>query len=174
MNLEAIENAIFDWVTSVVPEDVTIFWDEPEAPRPDDPSIGLSLISGPGSIGLDELLPVAGNPDAFRIKGPRTFLLSVDAYGKTAFQMLSDIVTSMSDDNAMWVLQKESVTVLKTSTPRDLSRRMETKYEKRAQMDFDLLATEDKIIIPGYVRSVSIAPNGGDIQGQTIEVDDDE
>lgn len=165
MNFAAIEDAIFNWVTTVLDPAVTVIWDEPDKPRPESPSARLSFLQGPTTLGLDEIRDNPADPQGYRILGQRTMVLSVMAYGDLSFQIISDLQTSMADPNLMDVLHAVNVSILSSSSMRDVTTPLETKYEKRAQMDFNLLASEDKAITPGTVSGISLESQTGAIEG---------
>lgn len=169
MQFEAIHQAIFDWVKSAVSETpgVTIYWDEPDAPRPPMPAVRISFLTGPTMVGQDSLSPVANNPNQFKITGRRTMLLSVNAYGDEAMQLLSDLQTSISNPLDMEILSAVRVSVLNTSAPRDINTALETKIESRGQMDITLLATEEKIVGLSYIESTEVL---GHVSGNDLTV----
>ncbi len=174
MNIETIQAAVFSWANAALNADpaaptTTVYWDEPEAPKPAAPALRLNLIAGPTMFGLDELRSVAGDADAFEIVGPRSFMLSVTAFGSTAFQLIADLQTSISDPTQMQVLEAANVAVLSTSSPRDVTVPLETKFETRAQIDVTLLATEDKVVTPGVIGKVAIDSTVGSETGQIID-----
>lgn len=169
MNFSNINKALFAWVKSAVAgvSGVTVFWEtgDPNAPKPNPPSVKLSWLTGPTMLGLDELRPTAANPDAFEIVGSRQMMLSVNAYGSgtDALQILSDLQTSISDPGAMAGLGAVNVSVLRTSPPRDINVATNTRIESRTQMDITLLATERKAL-PG-VTPIEAAELGAEISG---------
>lgn len=164
MDLAPIKTGIYQWVSAVHPNPVTVIWDEPEGPRPADPSVRLSFISPPSRIGMDELRP-ADAEDGFRIVGPREMLLSVTAHGENSDSLVSDLEDSVSDPTKMEILKVSGISILYNSKARDVTVAIETKYDKRTQMDFTLLATKDTEIQVGEIREVSITTNVGGIPG---------
>lgn len=170
MNFAAIEAAVYQWVDASVPDGVTVIWDLPDAPRPQGSSIRLSFISGPTMIGHDEIRDVPESETAFRIVGPRSLVLSVTAYGTDCFQIISDLQNSLSDPDKRAILSTQNITVLNQTSIRDVTVALETKYERRAQLDFSMLVSEDITINPGVVEHVEVTASVEDITG-TISVD---
>lgn len=168
MDYAAIKAAIYAWVSSAVGA-VPVVWDEPEAPRPPLPSIRLSFTVAPSRIGVDELRPDESSADAFRIVGPRPFELGVTAYGNNAFQLISQIETSVSNPYAMALLQAANVSVLSNSPNRDVSANLKTKSETRAQMDFSMLTMENTLIQPGSIEATEV---GADLYSDPADGDD--
>lgn len=160
MNFGNIKAAIYQWVAAVHGAPVTVVWDEPEAPRPHDPSVRLSFISPPSRIGIDELRP-GDLEDQFRIVGPREMLLAVTAYGDDSDALIMALETSVSDPSKMAILYAEGVTILENTKARDVTVAVETKFEKRTQMDFTLLTMEDLPIEVGEITEVEITSDIG-------------
>lgn len=170
MNFADIKSAIYDcldaYLNGVSPV-ATIYWGEPNAPRPANPSVRLKLIGGPGMLGQDELRDVDGDPDAFLVTGPRELTLSVTTYGDTALQMISDLQTMLGMyEHVETTLSVANVSVLETTAPRDLSTALDTEQEQRAQFDVMLLATEEVSSEPGVIEDVEAESSIGGNQGQ--------
>ncbi len=169
MNLTTIQDAIYSWANGFLnsPDPrAVVFWGESNGPRPDNPSVRLKLIAGPGMLGLDELRPVPNDPDLFRVVGPRRLMLSISAYGDAALQIISDLQTSLSNPEFTAALGLANVSTLETSSPRDLSTALDTKFEQRYQMDVTLLATEDASSEPGVIESVEGTSSFGGVDGE--------
>lgn len=172
MNFAAIQTAIYAWASAratATQAGTTVYWDNPNAPRPPNPSVRLKLIGGPFQVGLDELRD-GGNSTDFLIVGPRTITLSVNAYGDQARQLISDLLTSLSDPLTQATLDTGGVSSLKASAVRDLSQLLDTKFEQRFQIDIDLLAMESTVVQPGDVQHMTGTGTLTGSQGETITI----
>ncbi len=165
MNFTTIKAALYSWAATVVGGGVTVYWGEPNGPRPANPSVRLKLIAGPTMVGLDELRDVAGDDDAFKVVGTRVLTLSVTAYGDAALQLVSDLQTSISNPEATAGLSAANLAASDTSAPRDLTALLETKYEQRYQFDVTVLATEELTTEPGVIETVVGTSSIGGVDG---------
>lgn len=154
MNIAGLTAALVSWAAAAA-STATVFYGEPNGPRPPSPSVRLKIIAGPTLIGLDEVTSVPDNPNDFNLQGPRELTLSVMATGATAHQLASDLITSLSDPNVQDSLWASNLTSLSTSPIRDVSALVETKWEERFQFDVELMATEQTTIQPGVIESVA-------------------
>lgn len=153
MDLQAYRDAIYTWVSSRVPEGVTAYWDEPNAPRPDLPYARMKLI-GPVRIGHDELRDIDADADKFKIVGPRSFTLRIEMHGKDVHQLIMDLQTSASEPDVQVILRKAGLAFGLETGIIDLTTLIDPVFEKRMQLEFTLLAHEDKDIQPGVIESI--------------------
>lgn len=172
MNLAGLEQTLWNWAsvaaTASQGSGVTVYWDNPAAPRPPSPSVRLKIIAGPTMIGLDELQPSSTAPDDFTIVGPRQMTLSVTTYGPAARQLASDLQTSLSDPANVATLDAGGLSSMTTSPLRDLSQLMETQFEQRYQFDLELLTTEQYAVAPGSIQEADATGAITGSQGETI------
>lgn len=168
MNIAAIKTALYAWaVLALNDAGVTVYWDEPDGPRPPNPAVRFKFVSGPTMVGLDEMRPTDADPAAFAIVGPRTFILSASAYGDTSADLISTLQTSASDPAKVQALGVAGVGILSFGPPRDLSELLETKWERRHQVDVNLLVTEYVATAAGIIENLEATstinpPDGGD------------
>jgi hypothetical protein len=163
VNLGTITDALVAWATAGAPS-ATVYYGEPNGPRPSPPAVRLKLIGGPTTNGLDAIVDVTGDPNDFNIIGERELTLSVTCIGPTALQMASDLQTSLSDPAPQQALSDAGLTSLHSSDLRDVSAMVDTKWEQRCQFDVELMSTEIKVTTPGVIESIS---GTGTVTGST-------
>lgn len=171
MLLSAFKDALYNWAAPVVGGGVQVYWGEPNGPRPPNPSVRFKLIMGPSTIGMDELRDVDGNPNDFTIVGSRSMMLSINAYGDQSQQIISDLQTSIYDQNKIQSLDVAGVGILSFSSVRDLSQLLETKIEQRYQVDANLLVTEAVTTQPGVIEHVEVNSTISHPGGEGTDID---
>jgi hypothetical protein len=160
VNVQALQTALVGWASGVMGGGVTVYYGEPNGPRPLPPAVRLKLVGGPDLLGQDMVRSVIGDPNNFNIEGPREFMLSVTAIGDTALQMASDLQTSFYDPATQIVLDTGNLSMLSTSGLRDVSELIDTKWEQRRQFDVTMLTQELVAIQPGVIESTEAAGSG--------------
>lgn len=133
MKFAEIKDAVYNWFTTVT--GVTAIWSDQEGPRPERPYCSLKIISGPVKPnGTDDLKYVSG--DRFALKGDRVYTCSINVYGQDAHDILSTARDSLDSPTVIDSLFKDGISVLDEGDIQDVTLKLETHFETRAQMDF--------------------------------------
>jgi len=93
MNLSQIKLDIYDWFKNNSEFDASsIIWANQSAPQPSPPYLTMNIISGPDEVGTDEVVYDVDS-ESTKVRGLRTFTLSLNSFGRDSNQYLSDIKT---------------------------------------------------------------------------------
>jgi len=155
-----IQKAWYDYLNSVLPEEVTVvFAEELEnegGPRPQKPYVTLKLISGPRHLTLDDEIRFSGNNAA--LVGQRAYTLSVQSFGADHIDYLNDISTYLDDPNKFSKLKSDAdIAVTNRGAVLDISQQIGTAFERRASLDIIFNSSNNKPIDIEVIENVSIS-----------------
>lgn len=153
LDLVSIEKALYDW--AVRNSNYTVVWLYESGPKPAKPFISLNLV-GPHKIGTNDNLGVPEGETELKIRGQRKFSVSVNVYGDTSTrQDASDLQTSLDLPGEIETLNVANIGIGEIRNVIDLTQLLDTKYEHRAQFDFDIF-TGSSLLAP--VETIEQAP----------------
>lgn len=135
--------------------DLKVIWANESGVRPKLPYVSLNFINPGMRMGSKDNIEYAGD-DAFQVVGQRSATLSVNAFGDEAIQQLMNFRDALETAEAMDYTREQQISIVPDGKPKDLSELVDTKIEKRAQLDLSV----------GY--TVSIEENYGPID--SVEV----
>lgn len=160
MKFATIQNAIYNWFTSVTK--VPAIWAEQEGGKPERPYATLKLITGPVKInGRDDMVYVSEGK--FNLKGDRRITCSINVFGLNAHDILALARDSLDDPRVVDSLFAKGLSIWDEGDPTDITLKLETHWETRAQMDTVFgLASEYEVDI-GIIEHVEIEGTVGDI-----------
>jgi len=138
---DEIEDALFEILQPLLPEGVKLIWSDPSAPRPPKPYVMMDFLVYGRRVGKDELRQSSSGWDR---KGLREFVLSVNAYGQDAHEILDELLTGMSLESTVAALSEANFSSVNESEIRDLTLLIEQRYETRAQIDLTFYRTVTK------------------------------
>lgn len=136
INIENIQKALYDW--GVRNSDIRVVWLYESGPKMQKPFVSLNLV-GPYKIGTNDNLGVPVGATELTISGQRKFTVSVNVYGNASMlQAASDLQTSLDLPGEIETLNAANIGIGETRNVIDLTQLLDTKYEYRAQFDFDI------------------------------------
>jgi len=152
---------IFEKIGRFTEPTLEAYWADTDGPKEAVPSLDMKLISGPIPIGATD--EYSFNPVTLRheIAGLRELTLSVNAYGKTSHQVLSDIQTQFESPPVIDFMLGKNISVMNRGGIDNLSQLQETITEQRHHMDviFNIgftIEVVDFITVPAGVPLESI------------------
>lgn len=166
MNIQNIKNTIYDWLYSIVPT-VPIIWAYESATQPSPTYITINMTILPTKIGRDEIRRIS---NSYHINGLRKIMLSINAYGHNAIQVLSDIQSTLDNPSKSNVLSAGGLSISDSEDIRDLTTRLNTVWERRGLLEVRLYAAEDVSTDITTIDTVEITSNINGIT-TTKEVD---
>lgn len=120
---------------------ITLEAEQPGAPRPSLPYVGLKIIIPGGRIGGDGVQVLRTDPDGSMLvsySGSRRMTVSFHAFGASheqAYGIMATWQAALQTDAVRDILGGANVAVWKPGDVRDLSALLTTGFEGRAQMD---------------------------------------
>lgn len=131
LNLASLDSGVFDLASSNMA--VPVIWAYQSEYRPESPYATLHWTTPLTKIAGDQLTQDAlGNTI---VKGVRECILSVNAFGLGAAQLLATLMTRLEWPSVHERLATYGLVYVWNSDIRDLTQLMTTKYETRCQMD---------------------------------------
>jgi hypothetical protein len=126
---------IFEKVGQFNEPTLVVYWADTNGPKETVPSLDMKLISGPTRIGATDEYRFNEVTAKHEIHGLREFTLSVNAYGKTSHQILSDIQTHFENPFVVDFMLSKNISVMSKNDIDNLSQLQETITEQRHHMD---------------------------------------
>lgn len=143
--IENIRKALYDWAERN--SSCRVVWLYESGPKMPKPFISLNLV-GPYKVGTNDNLNVPADDTELKISGQRKFSVSVNVYdNKGSLQTASDLQTSLELPGEIETLNTANIGIGEIRNVIDLTQLLDTKYEYRAQFDFDI-----------FTASVLLAP----------------
>lgn len=140
------QEALIKWAKDIgatIDPDIISVWMSARAPQPDGVYIGLEVIAGPVKLGHDELrINAQGKTEA---AGMRMYTLSVNVWGDTANEVISELQTSLELPSTQEDLRKSGIAVVDIGDARNLDELNETDWQGRAQFDFQFAVSKNKV-----------------------------
>lgn len=153
INVGNIQKALYDW--AVRNSTYQVVWLYESGPKPEKPFVSLNLV-GPYKMGTNDNLGVPEGETELKIRGQRKFSVSVNVYGnESTLQSASDFQTSLDLPEEIEILNVANIGVGDIRNVIDLTQLLDTKYEHRAQFDFDIF-TGSSLLAP--VETIEQAP----------------
>ncbi len=172
VNITSIENAFITWINLILPSVTTIILYQDET-RPQKPYITINIL-GLVRVGQDaqEQPDVSDNQ---RTVGHREFTLSINSYGSDhneTFQFLDELGTSLQKKEILYTLEADGVSFMRAvGGVNDLTTRLESKYEHRANMDliFSVQSVENDTV--DVIENINMTGEYKDEAGNTTITD---
>lgn len=168
MKFAEVQDAIYNWFTSVA--GVPAIWAEQEGPRLERPYASLKLITGQVKTnGIDSMRYVSEGK--FTLVGDRRITCSINVFGSGAHDVLMSARDSLDDPSVVDSLFADGLSVWDEGDPQDLTTKLETHWETRAQMDTIFGLAGELDIEPGIIEHVELHGDYGNIETDaTIDV----
>lgn len=168
MKFADIQRAIYNWFTDTT--NVQAIWAEQEGPRPPRPYASLKLITGPVKTnGIDDMQYVSDGK--YSLKGDRRITCSINVFGTDAHDILALARDSLDDPSVVDSLFADGLSIWDEGDPQDLTAKLETHWETRAQMDTVFGLASELEIEPGIIETVELSGTYGTFETDgTVEV----
>jgi hypothetical protein len=166
MNLQAIQDGIYDWIFSVT-SNVSyvsvgaeqIVWREQAAALPPRPAIGLKLLTGPMRVGSFDDVLNAGDDTNCVVGGQRTISVSIQLYGDQSStfslnQLAADLSASLTKATILETLYSKGIAIFDIGDISDISAVEESEFEKRLNFDIVIGVAENVEDQPGFIETV--------------------
>lgn len=127
---------------------------EQSSPQPSAPYIAIKIISGPTSVGQDELR-YDNSLDSFILEGQRVFTLSIQSYGKGGIQALSDFLLRLNTPSVGDKLKNIGVGITNFPSVTNLSSFLDTTFEERGSIDIIFSAVDDLAVDTAWIERVA-------------------
>lgn len=134
INYENVKTALYDWASLILPLAVPIIFYHPNSPRPDFPYITLHILSSI-SVHQDWSDNSTNNAGNLSMKGDRQFTLQIQAYGGDVITRLESLRTSLQMQTVLETLREDGIVFYQSFQINDITELVDSKFEKRAQMD---------------------------------------
>lgn len=130
---------------------------EQNIPRPKTGTmIGYKRIAGPFKTGLTDNVEHVSD-SIFKTWGHREMTYSVQVYRQDAMQIAALIHDSIEVQAVRDLLRESFISIIDISSPSDISLKIETGFEERANVDIRLRAMSEWDIDKGVIETVGIA-----------------
>lgn len=132
--LSDIQDALYAWASSDLPNDIPAIWYYPNAPRPPGPYITLDIINF-SQVAWDFIPQPVDVAGGITMKGDREFVLTVQAYGGQPIELLENLRSSLQKDATRALLRTSGLVYFAQQPIIDITTLIDSRYEKRASMD---------------------------------------
>lgn len=144
-DITTIMQALYDWATLQTGHPVV--WLYQNGPKPAKPFITLNITGPQRTAARDDFRVESGGIDQV-LEGQRKFNISVNAYAEDDGDHISiadDLATSLQLPSVYELLYTKKIGIGEIRNVIDLSQLLDTKYERRAQFDFDIFVASNVI-----------------------------
>lgn len=149
-----VEAAIQSWIDGATPSNCTVVWDKQGRDRPSLPYVTLNVAAGPVLEGTPSL--TYDDNDNYLHEFKKRFLLSVNIYARdNHLGLIEDIANSMYFESNKAIFRAAYLQVRTHTDIQDLSQLLDTKYEFRANVDFNCSYGESVTEEIGYIDTIS-------------------
>ncbi|GAG88060.1 unnamed protein product [marine sediment metagenome] len=111
-----------------------IIWANQASPQPAPTYIVLEILTGPNQIGFDNQIYDSGS-DSFSSCGIREFTLSIQAFGKTSHQELTDLLGKLNLSDSTDYFSTKNLSVINLPSVTNLTVALDNVFEERHGLD---------------------------------------
>ncbi len=159
LDFQLVRASLYAWALNVVPAGMPIIFLYPNAPRPTVPYITL-YISSVTSVHQDWSYHKSDPNGVITQKGDRQFVLQIQAYGHNAtndpLTVVENIRTSLQKQTTLGTLRANGIAVFNALTINDITELVDSRYERRAQIDILMGIAQTYTDNPGYFDQIEI------------------
>lgn len=155
IDFNIVRENLYNWAILVVPSGTPVIFYEPNAPRPIVPYVTLYLNSVT-AINQDWSSTEADSIGVINMKGDRQFTLQIQAYGNDPLTLLENIRTSLQKQTVLDNLRASGIAFYESLTINDISELVDSKYERRAQLDILFGLAQIYNDAPGYFSTIEV------------------
>jgi len=136
MDLTLIDKAIYDWIKAVTKRES--IKERQNYPRPALPYLTFKIRSI-DSYGMDFLGDVNETTGKAKVKGVRRAVLIVESFGYNSMSVLENLAMSPISYEYSKILSDAGISILNKLSINDLTGLLDTIYEERAEINFNIL-----------------------------------
>lgn len=155
IDFEIVKTALFNWVSAQVPIGMPVIFYEPNAPRPNRSYITLYL-NTIDQISWDWYSHKANAAGEIDMHGDRRFTLQIQAYGSDPLTVLENLRSSLQKQTVLDTLRANGLAFYNFLSINDITDLIDSRYERRAQMDLRFGIGQSYIDSPGYFDHTQI------------------
>ena len=155
INYTIVKSNLYDWAVGAVPVGMPVIYYNPNAPRPTVPYVTLYLNSIT-AVNQDYSYPNADSMGVINMKGDRNFTLQVQAYGGEPLNVLENMRSSLQKVTILDALRTAGIAFYQSLTITDITELVDSKFERRAQMDILFGIGQTYTDNPGYFNTVVV------------------
>jgi hypothetical protein len=155
LNFNTVRQNLYIWARAVIPSGVPIIFYEPNAPRPTTAYVSLYLNSI-NAVNQDYSDPEATGIGVTAMRGDRQFTLQVQAYGSDPLTLLEDLRTSLQKQSVLDTLRANGIAFYQSLTINDITELVDSRYERRAQLDILFGIGQIYEDAPGYFSTIEV------------------
>lgn len=153
INWDTVKTNIYNWVVANIPMGMPVTMYYENAPRPTAPYVTINLASI-NQIGWDWTPNPTDNAGDVDIVGDREFTIQLQAYGGDPFTILENLRTSLQKQGVLDTLRLVGIVYVSWMPLIDLTELIDTRFEKRAQMDVLFRIAQDATEALGTIATV--------------------
>lgn len=174
INYTVLKQNLYAFFVTLVPMGMPVIWYEPNAPRPVVPYITLYL-NAVTQVNQDYSSPEADVAGIIFMRGDRSFVLQVQAYGGEPLNILENIRTGLQKVTVLDTLRAIGVAFNIAGIINDITQLVDSQFEKRAQLDLTMTTAQRYTDNPGYfdhaeVQQIYLDPAGVIVYDKILEI----
>ena len=158
IDFNIVKNSLYTWAIAVVPSGMPVIYYQPNAPRPNEPYVSLYLNSIT-AVNQDYSAPNSDVNGNIYMHGDRNFTLQVQAYGNDPLTVLENMRISLQKQTVLDTLRANGIAFYQSLTITDITDLVDSKYERRAQLDILFGIGQVYQDAPGYFDIIEVDEN---------------
>ena len=155
INYEIVKTALFNWAVLQVPVGMPVIFYDPNAPRPNQPYLTLFL-SSIDQVSWDWYSQSSNAAGEINMHGDRRFTLQLQAYGNDPLTVLENLRTSLQKQSVLDTLRANGLSFYNFLAINDITDLVDSKFEKRAQMDLRFGIGQSYIDATGFFNKTEV------------------
>lgn len=155
LNWETVKTNIFNWVVANVPVNMPVTFYYENSPRPTSPYVTINL-STINQIGWDWTPNPTDNAGDVDIIGDREFTIQLQAYGGDPFTVMENLRSSLQKQAILDTLRLVGIVFVNWFAINDITELVDTRFEKRTQMDVLFRIAQDNNETLGTIATVHV------------------
>lgn len=167
INYQTVKNSLFTIFSSLVPSGMPVIFYQPNAPRPLIPYLTIFL-NLTNAIGYDYSSNTADINGDIAMKGDRQMIVQLQSYGNDPITVLENIRTSLQKQTVLDILSANEMSFLTSFGVNDITDLVDSKFEKRAQLDISLAIAQIYSDSPGFFDTIELTENINNPLGNLI------
>lgn len=155
INFSTVKTALVSWCSLVVGSSIPVIIYEPNAPRPNSQyvTINISSITSYGQDWANSLSTALGE---VQMKGDRLFTVGLQCYGGDTLTLMENIRTSLQKQTVLDGLRTNGIAFYQAFTINDITELVDSRFEKRAQLDVLFGIGQVYLDTPGFFDTVEV------------------
>lgn len=155
IDYQAVKIAIQRVLVTICPPGMPILYYEQNFPRPTIPYITFYL-NTTNQLNNDWTSNHADSAGIVNMKGDRQFIVQLQAYGGDPLTLLENIRTLLQRNTVLSLLAVSGIAYWSTLSILDITDLVDSKFERRAQMDLSFGIAQTYTDNPGYFNKIEL------------------